>query len=325
MAGASLLTLLDDIATILDDVALMSKMAARKSVAMADDVSVMTKVAAQKTASVLGDDLALNAEQVSGVHAHRELPVVWAVARGSLVNKVILVPTALLISAFAPWAITPLLMLGGTYLCLEGVEKLAHHDEPPADRAEAALARVGGKAASAADIARLEKTKVRGAIRTDFILSAEIIVITLGTVAQADFMQQVMVLSAIAVLMTVGVYGLVAGIVKMDDVGLWLTRRPGRVACRIGQALVAAAPKLMKGLAVAGTAAMFLVGGGIIVHGVPPLAHAIESAGAKLAGWPLGGVWEFLATHLLGALVGAAVGAVALGAWTLVQRLRGKA
>lgn len=325
MAGASLLTLLDDIATILDDVALMSKMAARKSVAMADDVSVMTKVAAQKTASVLGDDLALNAEQVSGVRAHRELPVVWAVARGSMVNKVILVPTALLISAFAPWAITPLLMLGGTYLCLEGVEKLAHRGEPPADRAEAALARVGGAAASTADIAHLEKTKVRGAIRTDFILSAEIIVITLGTVAQADFMQQVMVLSAIAVLMTVGVYGLVAGIVKMDDVGLWLMRKPGSAARGFGQALVAAAPKLMKSLAVAGTAAMFLVGGGIIVHGVPPLAHAIESAGAVVAGWPLGRVWEFLATHLLEALVGAVVGAVALGVWTLVQRLGGKA
>ncbi len=324
MAGASLLTLLDDIATLLDDVALMSKLAARKSVAMADDVSVMTKVAAQKTASVLGDDLALNAEQVSGVRAERELPVVWAVARGSMVNKVILVPTALLISAFAPWAITPLLMVGGTYLCLEGVEKLVHRDAPHGDAAaELALARPGGGAATAADIARLEKTKVRGAIRTDFILSAEIIVITLGTVAQAPFMQQVAVLSAIAVLMTVGVYGLVAGIVKMDDVGLWLMRKPGRLARRVGQALVAAAPRLMKGLAVAGTAAMFLVGGGIIVHGVPPLGHAIERAGAHLAGWPLGGAWEFLATHLAGALVGAVVGAVALGAWTLVQRLRG--
>ncbi len=326
MAGASLLTLLDDIATLLDDVALMTKLAARKSVAMADDVSAMAKVAARKTAGVLGDDLALNAEQVSGVRADRELPVVWAVARGSLVNKAILVPAALLISAFAPWAITPLLMLGGTYLCLEGVEKLVHRGEPHGEAApEPALVRPDGGAVTAADIAQLEKAKVRGAIRTDFILSAEIIVIALGTVAQADFLQQVVVLSAVAVVMTLGVYGVVAGIVKMDDVGLWLMRKDSPLARRTGQALVAAAPRLMKGLAVAGTAAMFLVGGGIIVHGVPPLARAIEGAGAALAGWPLGGAWEFLATHLLGALAGVVVGAAALAGWTLVQRLRGAA
>lgn len=327
MAGASLLTLLDDIATLLDDVALMSKLAARKSAAMADDVSVMTKMAAQKAAGVLGDDLALNAEQVSGVRAERELPVVWAVARGSLVNKAILVPAALAISALAPWAITPLLMLGGTYLSLEGVEKLAHWKQAshadPQQAAQAALARLGGKAATAADIAQLEKSKVRGAIRTDFILSAEIIVIALGTVAQAPFIQQLAVLSAIALAMTLGVYGLVAGIVKMDDVGLWLMGKGSALARRVGQVLVSAAPRLMKGLTVAGTAAMFLVGGGIIVHGVPPLARAIEHAGAQLAGWPLGGLWEFLATHLLGALVGVVAGALALAGWTLVQRLRG--
>ncbi len=333
MAGASLLTLLDDIATILDDVALMSKLAARKSVAMADDVSVMTKVAAQKTAAVLGDDLALNAEQVTGVRADRELPVVWAVARGSLVNKAILVPAALAISALIPWAITPLLMLGGTYLCFEGVEKLAHkwleRHEPAASHAAAhpepagETAPRGGRAPTAQDIAAMEKTKVRGAIRTDFILSAEIIVITLGAVSGAPLMQQVAVLVAIAAGMTLGVYGLVAGIVKLDDMGLWLMRRPNAVLCRIGQALVAAAPKLMKFLSVAGTAAMFLVGGGIIVHGIPALTHRIEGWGAALAGWPLGRVWDFSATHLLGALVGMVVGAAALGLWTVVQRMRG--
>ncbi len=324
MAGASLLTLLDDIATLLDDVALMTKVAARKSAAMADDVTVMAKVAARKTAGVLGDDLALNAEQVSGVRADRELPVVWAVARGSLVNKAILVPAALLISAFAPWAIIPLLMMGGTYLCLEGVEKLVHRSQPHGEAAaDLALAHPGGGAVTAADVAQLEKTRIRGAIRTDFILSAEIIVIVLGTVAQADFIQQVVVLSVLAVAMTVGVYGVVAGIVKLDDVGLWLMRKGSWLARRTGQALVSAAPRLMKSLTVVGTAAMFLVGGGIIVHGVPPLARAIEHAGAALAGWPLGGVWEFLATHLLAALVGAVVGGVALAAWTLVQRLRG--
>lgn len=326
MAGASLLTLLDDIATILDDVALMSKLAVRKSVAMADDVSVLTKVAAQKTASVLGDDLALNAEQVSGVRAERELPVVWAVARGSMVNKVILVPTALAISAFAPWAITPLLMLGGSYLCLEGVEKLVHAREgEPHDPATGAAPADGATAAEpldAAQFAALEKTKIRGAVRTDFILSAEIIVITLGSVAAAPLLQQVTVLAAIAVVMTIGVYGLVAGIVKLDDIGLWLMRKQGAAQQALGRALVDAAPKLMKGLTVAGTAAMFLVGGGIIVHGVPPLAHAIEGLGAAVAGWPLERVWDFLVTHLLGALVGLAVGAVLLGGWSLLQRLR---
>ena len=322
MAGASLLTLLDDIATILDDVALMTKMAAKKSAALADDVSAMTKVAAQKTAGVLGDDLALNAEQVSGVRADRELPVVWAVARGSVVNKLILVPAALLISAFAPWAITPLLMLGGTFLCFEGVEKLVHKARPPAP--ETATVEPVVAHLNAAEAALMEKDKVRGAVRTDFILSAEIIVITLGAVAGAAFAQQVSVLVVIAAAMTVGVYGLVAGIVKIDDFGLWLMRRPNRLLCRMGQALVATAPKLMKFLSIAGTAAMFLVGGGIIVHGVPALAHAIEGAGEALSGWPLGGVWNFLATHLLGAVVGVVVGAVVLALWTLVQRVRGQ-
>eukprot|EP01032_Pedospumella_encystans_P030712 gene30712-34661_t len=213
MAAGSLLALLDDIATILDDVALMTKVAAKKSAAMADDVSVMTKVAAQKTAGVLGDDLALNAQQVTGVRAEREVPVVLAVAKGSLINKVILVPAALLISAFAPWAITPILMLGASYLCFEGAEKIVEalrHEDHADELDELALSS-----------AELEKEKVGGAIRTDFILSAEIIVIALGTVANAPFSQQVAVLASIAVAMTVGVYGLVAAIVKMDDAGLY--------------------------------------------------------------------------------------------------------
>ncbi|MFL6709988.1 MAG: DUF808 domain-containing protein, partial [Massilia sp.] len=256
MAGGSLLALIDDIATILDDVALMSK------------------VAAKKTAGVLGDDLALNAQQVSGVNADRELPVVWAVAVGSLKNKAILVPAALAISAFAPWAITPLLMVGGAYLCYEGFEKLAHkflHSaaEDAAHHEELSHA----LADPAVDLLALEKDKVKGAVRTDFILSAEIIVIALGTVASAPFSQQVAVLLAIAVIMTVGVYGLVGAIVKIDDLGLFLSRRAGALARAIGAVLLAGAPLLMKTLSVVGTAAMFMVGGSILMHGVPALHH----------------------------------------------------
>ncbi len=321
MAGATLLTLLDDIATLLDDVALMSKLAARKSVAMADDVSVMAKVAARKTAGVLGDDLALNAEQVSGVRAERELPVVWAVARGSLVNKAILVPAALLVSALAPWAVQPLLMVGGTYLSMEGSEKILHRGGSAEETAQAERERLP-QDWGPAEVQRMEKRRVRGAIRTDFVLSAEIIVIALGTVAGASLLQQLVVLSAIALVMTVGVYGVVAGIVKMDDVGLWLARRGGRLSAGLGRMLVAAAPKLMKFLTVAGTAAMFLVGGGILAHGIAPLAQAIEGAAGAVAAWPGGRAWALLLPHLLHMLVGFVVGSAALGAWTLVQRLR---
>ena len=311
MAGASLITLLDDIATVLDDVALM------------------TKVAAQKTAGVLGDDLALNAQQVTGVRADRELPVVWAVAKGSLVNKAILVPAALLISAFAPWAVTPLLMVGGAFLCYEGFEKLAHkflhRGEPEKDAAKAERAPAPAPAAGAAptDIAAFEKQKVKGAVRTDFILSAEIIAITLGTVSGAPFMTQVAVMVGIAVVMTLGVYGVVAGIVKLDDLGLWLSRKASSAAQAVGRGIVAAAPWLMKGLSVAGTAAMFLVGGGILVHGVPALAHAIEGWAAGLEQGSAGGVWSFLASHVLNALVGVVAGAIVLGVVSGVQRLRG--
>ena len=321
MAGASLLTLLDDIATILDDVALMTKVAAKKSVAMADDVSVMTKVAAQKTAGVLGDDLALNAQQVAGVRAEREIPVVWAVAKGSLLNKAILVPLALLISALAPWAVTPLLMVGGAFLCFEGCEKLAHAF---LHRKEAEKAEEGTEtAAPVTDLAAFERDKVKGAVRTDFILSAEIIAITLGTVAAAPFVQQVAVLSGIAIIMTVGVYGLVAGIVKLDDLGLWLTRQGSSMAQGLGRGIVGAAPWLMKGLSIAGTAAMFLVGGGILAHGVPWLHHAIEAAAAAALQWPAGALWQVLVPNLLNAVLGLLAGSVVLVVVLWVQRLRG--
>ena len=323
MAGASLLALLDDIATILDDVAVMTKVAAKNSAAVADDVAAMTKVATQKTAGVLGDDLALNAQQVTGVSADRELPVVWAVAKGSLVNKAILVPAALAISAFVPMLITPLLMLGGAFLCFEGVEKLAHkflHSQAEDEAEHESL--LQANANPAVDLVAFEKDKIQGAVRTDFILSAEIIVIALGTVATAPFLQQVAVLVGIAVLMTVGVYGLVGGIVKLDDLGLWLSGKASGSARALGRGLLAAAPWLMKFLSVAGTAAMFLVGGGILVHGIAPLHHAIEGAGAAVAQGALGGLWQALTTNGLNGVAGIVAGALVLGAVTVVQKLR---
>jgi predicted DNA repair protein MutK len=294
MAGASLLALLDDIATVLDDVA------------------VLSKVAAKKSAGVLGDDLAVNAEQVSGVQAKRELPVVWAVAKGSLVNKVILVPAALLVSQFAPWAVTPLMVLGGLFLCYEGFEKVAHRSLHSEEDDAAARAAVTAAAADpAVDLVAWERDKIKGAIRTDFILSAEIIVITLGVVGAAPFATRLGTLTAISLLMTVGVYGLVAGIVKLDDAGLHLASRRGdgaldRALRALGRGLLGAAPRLMKFLGVAGTVAMFLVGGGILTHAL----HLVPSN---------------LALALLTDLaVGAAAGAVVLGAVLLVERLRSK-
>ena len=322
--ASSLLMLLDDIATVLDDVAVMTKVAARKSAAMADDVAVLTKLSAQKTAGVLGDDLALNAQQVTGVSANREIPVVWAVAKGSLLNKAILVPAALAISAFAPWAVTPLLMVGGAFLCFEGFEKVAHkflHKEE-ADTHDAELQ--AALEDPNADLAAMEKDKIKGAVRTDFILSAEIIAITLGTVASAPFVQQLTVLSGIAVIMTIGVYGLVAGIVKLDDLGLWLSNKASSAARALGAGILRAAPWLMKGLSIAGTAAMFLVGGGILVHGVPVLHHAVEATGTAASQWPVGGLWAVLVPNLLNALVGIVAGGLVLAGVTLVQRLRGK-
>ncbi len=299
MAGGSLLALIDDITTVLDD------------------VSVLTKVAAKKTAGVLGDDLALNAQQVSGVDPTRELPVVWGVAKGSALNKLILVPAALAISALAPWAITPLLMLGGLFLCYEGVEKLAHKflhsaDEDAAHEAEVQKALADPKL----DLVAFEKDKIKGAIRTDFILSAEIIVIALGTVADQPFMTRVAVLAGIAAIMTVGVYGLVAAIVKLDDLGLHLSRRTNAAVQAIGRGILRAAPWLMKALSIAGTAAMFLVGGGILVHGVHPVAHAIEEFGASL-----GGVLHAVVPAAINGAIGIVAGAVALAVVAGVQKV----
>jgi predicted DNA repair protein MutK len=299
VAGSSLLTLIDDIATVLDDVA------------------VMTKVAAKKTAGVLGDDLALNAQQVSGVNADRELPVVWAVAKGSVRNKLILVPAALLISAFLPWAVIPLLMLGGAFLCFEGFEKLAHkflHSKAEDTAHHAEL--VQAIADSNVDMVAFEREKIQGAVRTDFILSAEIIVIALGTVASAPLLQQVSVLAGIATIMTVGVYGFVAAIVKLDDAGLYLTREGGVKALQaLGRGILWFAPHLMKTLSVVGTAAMFLVGGSILLHGVPPLHHAVLHA-AEVAG-PLGWLVSLLGDGLTGVLAGALV----LAAVTMATRI----
>lgn len=318
MAGTSLLALIDDIATILDDVALMTKVAARKSAAVADDVAAMTQLAAKKTAGVLGDDLALNAQQVTGVKADRELPVVWAVAKGSLLNKAILVPSALVISVMVPWAITPLLMLGGLFLCFEGAEKLWHAFGPHKAEDEAHRKElVEALANENVDLMAFEKQKIKGAVRTDFILSAEIIVITLGTVAAVGMGQRVAVLVGISVIMTVGVYGLVAGIVKLDDLGLHLNQQAAAWKQSLGRGILAAAPWLMKTLSVVGTAAMFLVGGGILVHGIPALGHGIEAFAATL-GW-IGSV----ASSLAGALAGLVAGGVVLTLVSLGKRLRG--
>lgn len=309
MAASSLLALIDDIATVLDD------------------ISVMTKVAARKTAGVLGDDLALNAQQVAGVRAERELPVVWAVAMGSLRNKLVLVPAALAISALAPWAITPLLMLGGAYLCYEGAEKLAHKFlSSAADDRRHHRDLTRALVTSDADLLSLERDKIRGAVRTDFILSAEIIVITLGTVADVAFGTQVAVLAGIALIMTVGVYGLVAGIVKLDDAGLHLSRQAGsgiadQLQRKVGHAIIAAAPWLMKTLSVVGTAAMFLVGGGILTHGLPgthDLIHSIAHGVGTVPG--AGGILEALTPFVADGLVGVLAGALILSGVTLGQR-----
>ena len=297
---SSLLALLDDITSVLDDVA------------------TMTKVATKKTAGVLGDDLALNAKQVTGVKADRELPVVWAVAKGSLVNKAILVPLALLLSALAPWAVTPLMVLGGLYLCFEGAEKIVHRllhsKQEDAEQREKLTRAV---ADPAIDLVALEKDKIKGAIRTDFILSAEIIVISLGTVATAPLLSRIIVLVGIALLMTAGVYGLVAGIVKLDDGGLALTRSGSTALQAMGRSVLVATPWLMKGLSVAGTIAMFLVGGGILTHGVPALHHLIAGL---LHGFD--GVTIKLGALLLDAAAGLVAGLLVLLAVTIFQRLR---
>jgi predicted DNA repair protein MutK len=299
LPGASLLTLLDDIATLLDD------------------VSVMTKVAAKKTAGVLGDDLALNAEQVSGIRAERELPVVWAVFKGSALNKLVMVPIALVLSAFAPWTITPLLMLGGSFLCYEGFEKVSHrflHPKSAAENEAEHKRRLQAVANKNIDMVAFEKKRIRGAIRTDAILSAEIIVIVLGTVQDASLLTQVTVLSLLAALITIFVYGLVAGIVKLDDVGLYLIEKPdesryARFQHSVGEWILRMAPKLMRTLSVVGTAAMFLVGGGILVHSIPlatEALHFIEAWAHDMA--TAGAVVGMLAATFFNAFFGFVVG-----------------
>lgn len=301
MAGSSLLTLLDDITMLLDDVA------------------AMTKVAAKKTSGILGDDLALNAQQVTGVKADRELPVVWAVAKGSLVNKVILVPIALALSEFAPWSVTPLLMIGGGFLCYEGVEKVAHKLFHKKEEAAQHAKLVVALADPQVDVLALEKEKIKGAIRTDFILSAEIVAITLAAAeaAKTTFAVKAGTMSMIALIMTVGVYGFVAGIVKLDDAGLHLTQTQGdgagaRFRRATGRGILRGAPWLMKALSIGGTAAMFLVGGGILVHGIAPLHHAVEGL-ATSPGGVLGSILEMIANGVLGIVAGAIILAVVVG------------
>ena len=300
--ASSLLLLLDDIATVLDDVAVMSKMAAKK------------------TAGVLGDDLALNAQQVSGVHSDRELPVVWNVAKGSFINKLILVPLALLISVIAPWAINPLLMIGGLFLCYEGVEKvlhsLHHKKAKTVDEAQQELEHVE------VDLVAFEKEKVKGAIRTDFILSAEIVVISLGTVATASFITQLSVLSVIAIAMTVGVYGFVALIVKIDDIGLHLTEQTSNLKQKIGRGLLVFAPILMKTLTIVGTIAMFLVGGGTINHAVPWMHHFSEDTVEYVQEIPsIGNIVGALAPTSLNLLIGFIAGLLVLLAVNMVKKI----
>jgi len=310
LAGTSLLALIDDIATLLDD------------------VSVLTKVAAKKTAGVLGDDLALNAQQVTGVRAERELPVVWAVFKGSAVNKLIMVPIALALSAFLPWTITPLLMLGGAFLCYEGFEKIAHRFlHPAAEDEEEHNERLKAVADERVDMVAFEKKRIRGAIRTDAILSAEIIVIVLGTVQDADLVTRIAVLSVVAAVITVGVYGLVAGIVKIDDLGMHLIDKQGeskwiRFQHSFGEWVLRFAPKFMRTLSVVGTAAMFLVGGGILVHGIPAVAdllHHVEVLGRKL---PVGGGFAVvLAAMTFNGLFGVLFGGLLVGVESGIKRL----
>ncbi|WP_272690194.1 DUF808 domain-containing protein [Providencia sp. PROV152] len=305
MAGSSLLALLDDIAAVLDD------------------VSVMTKMAAKKTSGVLGDDLALNAQQVTGVRAEREIPVVWAVAKGSFINKLILVPLALLISAFIPWAVTPLLMIGGAYLCFEGAEKLMHkYLHSNQDRSEK---REQQATMSPEELAVFEKSKIKGAVRTDFVLSAEIIAITLGIVSATTFMNQVIVLSIIAIVMTVGVYGLVAGIVKLDDLGFYLQKKRAKLLSQLGKGLIYATPYLMKTLSIVGTAAMFMVGGGILTHGISIIYNWIEELALAASLTPtIGSIMQFITPPVANLIFGLLVGIVLVLLITLIKQAKNR-
>ncbi|WP_410951750.1 DUF808 domain-containing protein [Pseudomonas sp. S1(2024)] len=306
MAGASLLTLMDDVTTLLDDIALM------------------TKTTTQKTAGVLGDDLAVNAQQVTGVRADRELPVVWEVAKGSLKNKALLVPGAMLISTFTPWAITPILLLGGAYLCLEGFEKVAHKYLPHENDQDV---HADTKAAAGKTPAEIEKMKIKGAIKTDFVLSIEILSIALGTVQGASLLNQFLVLSLVAFLVTVGVYGLVAAIVRLDDVGLYLEKKKSAFAQSFGRKIILSAPILMRVLTVLGTLAMILVGGGILTHSIPLLSdamHLMEHAVTAVphVGKALGFAVPLVAEAVIGFVTGAVVLASLKAASWLIKQVR---
>ncbi|BBU97633.1 Inner membrane protein yedI [Providencia rettgeri] len=302
MAGSSLLTLLDDIAAVLDD------------------VSVMTKMAAKKTSGVLGDDLALNAQQVTGVRADREIPVVWSVAKGSFINKLILVPLALLISAFLPWAITPLLMIGGAYLCFEGAEKITHkllHSNVKDTVSQNQLQ------LSEEQLKEFESKKIKGAIRTDFVLSAEIIAITLGIVSSTTFINQVAVLSIIAIVMTIGVYGLVAGIVKLDDLGFYLQKKTSSLLKKCGNSLIYATPYLMKTLSVVGTAAMFMVGGGILTHGISYISEWITEISFTATLTPIiGSTMQFILPTIINLFFGLVTGLILVAIISLFKKLK---
>ncbi|MDQ9171145.1 DUF808 domain-containing protein [Oxalobacteraceae bacterium R-40] len=303
--AASLLALLDDITLL------------------ADDVAAMSKVAAKKTAGVLGDDIALNANQVSGFSPSRELPVVLAVAKGSAINKAILVPIALLLVAFAPWSLTPLLMLGGAFLCFEGVEKVFHkllHSEAEDSAHHKELIETVQK--SPQQIVELEREKIKGAVRTDFILSAEIIAISLGTIQGVPLSQQAMVLVAISVVFTIGVYAVVAGVVKLDDLGIFLTSKTGKVKQAFGRFILRATPYFMKTLSFLGTVALFLVGGGIIVHGIPALHHVVEWTEHALHALPgVGPTLAQTASALVNMVTGFVVGSVVVAAVTLYSKM----
>lgn len=300
MASASLLALLDDITAVLDDVA------------------SMTKLATQKTAGVLTDDLAVNAQQVAGVQANREIPVILSVAKGSFINKFLIIPAALLINYFAPWLMIILLIIGGAYLCYEGAEKIHHtffHKKNSAIANESSIQ----EDITPEMIQAMEKTKIKGAIRTDFILSAEIIVITLNVVADYSLTIQILTLCAIAILITLGVYGLVAGIIKLDDLGYWMLKKAkaGSLKAKTGLFLINTAPYLMRFLGFVGTVAMFLVGGGIIIGEIPQLLQLqnqwISQLGDSFARNFVGIIYSFI--------LGLIVGYIVLMAHTIYEKL----
>lgn len=277
--AAGIFAILDDIAVLLDDAA------------------VISKVAAKKTVGVLGDDLAVGAEKASGFSASRELPVLWAITKGSFRNKLIILPLAFLLSAFLPWLIVPILLIGGVYLAFEGAEKVYEylsgqtHEKPSVETIT-----------DPKELLAAEEKKIKSAILTDFILSIEIIIIALGTVATQTLPIQIVVVTVIAILATIGVYGLVALLVRMDDAGLHLLERSEemtggskRLYKMTGELLVAALPKVIKLLSIVGTIAMLLVGGGIFVHHIDAVHHALESMPGILSELTIGSIIGFIA------------------------------